>query len=103
MGRKLLSDKACIKLHADAFEMNPIILEEFWPVDGGTVPVDQRRVSIPADAGRNHLVIWLLPTPWDLDINEDDDTPVRQVLHHGVELLRRKCPVIADMHYDRIA
>jgi hypothetical protein len=103
MGRKLLSDKACIKLHADAFEMNPIILEELRPVDGGTVPVDQRRVSIPADAGRNHLVIRLLPRPWDLDVHENDDAPVSQGLHHGVELLRRECAVVTDMNYDRIA
>jgi hypothetical protein len=103
VGRKLFCDKASINLHPDAFEMNPVVLQELRPVNADAVPVDQGRVGISVDAGRDYLIIWLLPTPWDLDVNENDDAPVRQIFHHGVELLSRERAVVADMNYNCIA
>jgi len=40
VGRKLFCDKASISLHADAFEMNPVVLQKLRPVNADAVPVD---------------------------------------------------------------
>jgi len=83
--------------------MNAVVVEQLWPVYARAVPVDQRRVAIPVHAIGDHSIVRLLPAPWHLDVHENHDAPVRERLHHRVELLRGKGPVIADVDNDRIA
>jgi hypothetical protein len=50
MGRKLLRDQARVKLNAGGPQVDAVFVEQLWPVDGLTVPVDQGRVPIARDA-----------------------------------------------------
>jgi hypothetical protein len=103
VGGKLLRDKACIELNTCAAKMNAVVLEQLRPVGARAVPVDQRRVGIPLHTAGDHFIVRLLPAPGHLNVNENDDAPVRQRLHHGVELIRSECAVVADVNYHRVA
>ena len=83
--------------------MDAVIVEQLRPVDARAVPVDQRRVAISVHAVGDHSIVRLLPAPWHLDVHENHDAPVRERLHHRVELLRGEGAVIADVDNDRIA
>ena len=83
--------------------MNAVVLEQLGPVGARAVPVDQRRIAVTVHTVGDYLVVRFLPAPWHLDVNENDDAPVRQRLHHGVELIRSERTVIADVNDDGVA
>lgn len=100
---KFLRNEARIELNTLAAEMNAVVLEQLRPVGARAVPVDQRRIAITVHTIGDHLVVRFLPAPRHLDVYENDDAPVRQRLHHGVELIRRERTVIADVNDDGVA
>jgi hypothetical protein len=100
---KFLRDEARIELNTRAAQMNAIVVEQLRPVDARAVPVDQRGIAVPMHAVGDHLVVRLLPAPRHLHVHENNDAPVRQRLHHRVELIRGERAVVADVDDDGVA